>query len=90
MSFTVRLVISALVAVVVGCGMMYYDKKNGAEWVVSPDQLAAANGALESRPGTVTVRPIRSETADMLPFKWAGAGIAAGILAFVATRRKTA
>ena len=70
---------------------MAYDKSRGAEWVVSPEDIAAAQAAgqagVQSRPGTVTVLPIRSETADMLPFKWAIAGVVAGALAFNSMRR---
>jgi len=81
-----------LAALVVGFGLMAYDKSRGAEWVVSPEEIAQAQAAgkpgVDSRPGTVTVLPIRSETADALPFKWAMAGIAAGLVAFSSMRRK--
>ncbi len=95
MNTLTRLVIAIVAALVVGFGFMYYDKSRGAEWVVSPQQLeqAQAEGktGVESRPGTVTVRPIRSETADVLPYKWAGAGLVAGLFVFVSGRkRKTA
>ncbi len=81
-----------LAALVVGFGLMAYDKSRGAEWVVSPEEIAQAQASgkpgLDSRPGTVTVLPIRSETADALPFKWAMAGIAAGLVTFSSMRRK--
>jgi len=90
MSFIARIIAAVVVAAVVGFGLMAYDKKTGAEWVVSPEEIAANNGSLETRPGTVAVLPIRSETADVLPFKWAAAGIIAGLLAFTALRRRSA
>lgn len=79
-------------ALVVGFGFMAYDTSRGAEWVVSPQQIAQAKAqgkvGYESSPGTVTVLPIRSETADALPFKWAMAGIVAGALVFSSIRRR--
>lgn len=79
-------------ALAVGFGFMAYDKSRGAEWVVSPQEIAAAKAAgeagVESRTGTVTVLPIRSETADALPFKWAMAGFVAGALVFSSMRRR--
>jgi hypothetical protein len=91
----VRIVVALAVAVVVGTGWMYMDRSRGAEWVVSPQQIADAKAqgktGFEQRPGSVTVLPIRSETADFLPIKWALAGLVAGGLAFaVLSRRKTA
>lgn len=90
-----RLVLAFIVAIGVGAGFMMYDKQRGAEWVVSPEAIANAKSkglpGVESRPGTVTVLPIRSETADALPFKWIISGAVAGIFVFVSTRqRKTA
>lgn len=94
MSIARNLVFSALVACAVGGGMMAYDTWTGAEWEVSPDEIAAARAegkaGLESSPGTVTILPIRSETADILPFKWALYGLAAGIVAFIGLRKKKA
>ena len=90
MSFVPRLVVALIVAVIVGFGLMYYDKKIGAEWVVSPEQIAAGNGSVETKPGTVGVRAIRSETADLLPYKWAISGLVAGGLAFFMLRRRSA
>jgi hypothetical protein len=43
---------------------------------------------VETGRGSVTVLPIRSETADTLPVKWALAGIGAGAVCFAATRRR--
>ncbi|MBN9045924.1 MAG: hypothetical protein J0H18_09670 [Rhizobiales bacterium] len=92
MKTPIRLVLALAVAIVVGCGFMYYDKSRGAEWVVSPQQIEQAKmegkPGYESSPGTVTVLPIRSEKADILPYKWAGYGIVAGIFVFTATRRR--
>lgn len=94
MNTAARLAVSLAVAVVVGGGYMMLDKQRGTEWVVSPQQIAEAQAkglpGVESRPGTVTVLPIRSETADALPIKWAFAGVAAGMFVFVAMRRRKA
>lgn len=89
-----NLIASSAVAVIVGGGAMAYDKWKGAEWVVSPEQIAEAkaggDAGYQSTPGTVAVRPIRSEIADVLPFKWVLSGVAAGALTFISLRRKKA
>ena len=90
MSFIPRIIVALVVALIVGFGFMYYDKKTGAEWVVSPEQIAAGNGSVETRPGTVAVRAIRSEIADVLPYKWAISGILVGGPAFFMLRRRNA
>ncbi|WP_288430810.1 hypothetical protein [uncultured Agrobacterium sp.] len=81
-----------VVGVAVGAAFMMLDKSRGAEWVISPQQIeqAKAEGKVgyESSPGTVTVLPIRSETADVLPFKWTMYGLVAGVVTFVTLRRK--
>lgn len=88
------LIIGVVVGLVVGFGAMMKDKMTHAEWVVSPEQIAQAKAegkmGYESLPGTVTVLPIRSEKADMLPFTWVFFGIAAGAGAFFVARRKAA
>lgn len=87
-----RIALALVAGLIVGGGFMAYDQQRGAEWVVSPSQIAAARAAgqpgVNSRPGTVTVLPIRSETADALPFKWGLYGFAAAALVFAATRRR--
>ncbi|WP_062118194.1 hypothetical protein [Aureimonas sp. AU40] len=92
MSLLPRLAFALVLAVLVGGGLMIYDQKRGAEWVVSPEAIAAAKAegkmGVENDRGSVTVLPIRSETADVLPFKWMLAGVAAGAVTFVATRRR--
>jgi hypothetical protein len=94
MNMPTRIVISLIVAIVAGGGYMTVDKMRGAEWVVSPQQIADAKASgqagYEERPGTVTVLPIRSETADALPVKWAMIAVVAGLLAFRATGKKKA
>jgi hypothetical protein len=94
MNMPTRIVLSLVIAVLAGGGYMAYDKMRGAEWVVSPQQIADAKASgqagYESRPGTVTVLPIRSETADALPVKWAMIAVVGGLLAFRATGRKKA
>ncbi len=87
-----RVLLSALVALVVGFGFMTIDKMRGAEWLVSPQQIAQAKAegksGVESSPGTLTVLPIRRETADALPVKWAMTGLVAGFLVFRAMGRR--
>lgn len=89
-----NLVIAALVALAVGGGKMAYDTSTGAQWEVSPEQIAAAKAegkiGFETAPGTVAMLPIRSETADLLPFEWALYGIGAGAIAFLGLRKKKA
>lgn len=84
--------IPIIIGLVVGFGAMTADKMRGREWVVSPEQIAQAKAegkmGYESAPGTVTVLPIRSERADMLPFTWTFYGIAAAAASFFAIRRK--
>ena len=69
---------------------MMLDRSRGAEWDVSPDQVAAAQASgkagVEDGRGLVTVLPIRSETAGALSFKWLLLGVGAGALCFFATR----
>ncbi len=92
MTIVSRLLLAVVIGLAVGFGYRAYDKARGAEWVVSPQQIAAAKASgkpgFESSPDTVTVLPIRSEIADALPFKWILAGVGAGGLVFVATRRR--
>lgn len=89
-----QILLPLVAALAVGFGFMAYDRSRGAEWVVSPQQIAAAKAegktGYESAPGTVAVLPIRSETADALPLKWAMAGVVAGVLVFSALRRRKA
>jgi hypothetical protein len=88
----IRVLIALIVAGVVGAGWMYMDRSRGAEWVVSPQQIADAKAqgkpGFEQRPGSVTVLPIRSETADFLPIKWALGGLVAGGMVFTALNRR--
>ncbi|MGU3400433.1 hypothetical protein ACLBWS_11930 [Brucellaceae bacterium D45D] len=92
MNTPTRFILALVVAAIVGFGFMFYDKSRGAEWVVSPQQIeqarAEGKAGFESKPGTVTVLPIRSETADALPVKWAMYGIVAGLFVLFATRRR--
>ncbi len=92
MSTPIRLLLALVVALIVGFGFMFYDKSRGAEWVVSPQQIEQAKSegkmGFESKPGTITVLPIRSETADALPFKWAMYGLVAGIFVLFSTRKR--
>lgn len=94
MSTARNLVLAALVALTVGGGKMAWDMSRGAEWEVSPEQIAQAKAegkiGFETSPGTVAMLPIRSETADLLPFEWALYGIGAGAIAFLGLRKKQA
>lgn len=87
-----KFIIPIVVALVVGFALMTFDNARGAEWEVSPQAIAQAKAegkaGVETGPGSVAVLPIRSETADILPFKWALAGIFAGTIAFGAMNRK--
>ncbi|SER31492.1 hypothetical protein SAMN05216548_11512 [Faunimonas pinastri] len=92
MKLAARLSIALVAAVIVGGAFMAYDKSRGAEWEVSPQQIAEAKSrgqiGYETRPGTVAVVAIRKETADALPLKWAVVGVAAGAFVLSATRRR--
>ena len=94
MNMRIRLIAGAITALIVGFGFMAYDKYTGREWVVSPDQIEAAQSSgkagVETRPGTVAVRAIRSEDADILPFKWLGYGLVAGFFVVYSTRKPKA
>lgn len=94
MSMPRNLLLSALVALAVGGGKMTYDTWRGAQWEVSARQIANAKAegkaGYESSPGTVTVLPIRSETADLLPFQWVLYGVAAGAFTFIGLRKRKA
>jgi hypothetical protein len=93
MSFIPRIVLAVVVALLIGGGVMAYDRSHGAGWLVSPEQVEAAKASgkagYEDGSGSVTVLPIRSETAGLLPFKWLLLGLGAGALCFVATRPRT-
>ncbi len=90
MSVGLRVALAVVVAVLVGYGgrQMF----GSPEYVVSPEQIAAAKAAgrpgYESSPGTVTVLPIRSETAGLEPVLWGALGLGAGVLTFAATGRR--
>jgi hypothetical protein len=89
-----RILASLVIAAVFGFGWMYIDNSRGAEWQVSPQQIAEAKAqgkrGYETRPGSIAVLPIRSETADILPFKWALGGLFAGGVALALLARKKA
>jgi len=92
MSPTKRFIFAAITAVIVAGGYGFLDTWRGAQWVVSPQQIAQARAegkaGVESRPGTVTVRPIRKEDAGLLPFKWLGIGTGVGLVVFFAGRKR--
>ncbi|GLK65305.1 hypothetical protein F8A10_03450 [Paracoccus kondratievae] len=94
MTLTKRLIIALIVGIVISAGAMIRDKKRNAEWVVSPQQIAEAQAqgkpGYETRPGTVAVLPIRSETADILPYTWVFFGLIGAAATFVVTRRRKA
>lgn len=88
-----RIAAAAAAGLAVGVAVMLHDRSRGAEWAVTPEQVADAKAAgkpgVEIRPGTIAVLPIRSETADQLPFKWLllGLGTACVVLAGTGIRR---
>lgn len=92
MSLLPRLVLALFAAVIVGGAYMAFDRSRDAEWVVSPAAIAAAKAegklGVEDGRGSVTMLPVRSETADVLPVKWAVAGFAAFALVFAVTSRR--
>jgi hypothetical protein len=94
MSLPARLALSLAVALVVGISFMMLDNWRGAQWEVSPQSIEAAKAegrmGVETRPGSVAVLPIRSETADVLPLKWGFTGLIAGFGVFAGTRRRKA
>ena len=83
-------------AIVVGivAWFLYGRFVNGPEWEVSPEQIAAAQAAgkpgYESSPGTVTVLPIRSETAGIDKLLQVVVGAGAGLVTFGAMRKRPA
>ena len=75
-----------IVGIAVGLLTMIYDDMMGAAWEVTPRQIerayAEGKDGVETRPGTIAGLPIRSETADILPFKWILFGIGGGWVAY--------
>jgi hypothetical protein len=87
-----NIIISVIVGLIIFFSMMILDKVTGAEWAVSPKQIAQANakGKMVGSGGTVTGRPIRKSNAGSLPYKWAFFGFASGAICFVYLRRRRA
>ncbi len=89
MQVRARLLAALIVGIVAGLGIRQHDRSRGAEWVVSPEQIEAARATgrpgVETRPGSLTVLPIRSETADLLPLKWLLIGLGAGFAVLAGT-----
>jgi hypothetical protein len=92
MSLPARLALSLVVALALGFSFMMLDNWRGAQWEVSPQSIEAAKAegrmGVETRPGSVAVLPIRSETADVLPLKWALTGLLGGFAVFAGTGRR--
>ena len=72
MNMPTRIVVSLVVALVAGAGYMAVDKMRGAEWVVSPQQIAEAKAkgqmGYESQPGTVTAVSYTHLTLPTTPY----------------------
>jgi hypothetical protein len=91
----VRVFAALAVAVAVGISVMAHDRQIGAEWAVSPEQIADAKAygkpGVEIAPGRMVVDPLPSEDAGRLPLKWLLVGLAAGgaVLAGTGRRRET-
>ena len=87
-SLQVRMVLAVLVGFVVWFAIGHF--YSAPEWEVSPEQIAAAKAAgkpgYESSPGTVTVLPIRSETADVDKLIATLGGVGVALVTLGATR----
>ena len=88
----VRVFAAAIVALAVGIAMMAHDRQTGAEWAVSPEQIADARAygkpGVEVAPGRMVVEPLPSDDAARLPVKWILIGLAAGAAVLAGTGRR--
>ncbi len=79
-------------AVVVGIAIMAHDRQSGAEWAVSPEQIADARAygkpGVEIAPGRMVTEPLPSDGAGRLPLKWILIGLAAGAALLAGTGRR--
>ena len=91
MSTLPRYTLALVFAFIVGFGFRAFDQLRGAEWIVSPRQIADAHAAgksgYETAPGTVALLPIRSEMADVFPLEWILAGALVGAAVLAATKK---
>lgn len=89
----VRVFAAAVVAVAVGIAIMAHDRQSGAEWAVSPEQIADARAygepGVEIAPGRMVTEPLPSDEAARLPLKWILIGLAAGAAVLAGTGRRT-
>lgn len=90
----VRIFAATAVALAVGIAVMAHDRQSGAEWAVSPEQIADARAygkpGVEIAPGRMVVEPLPSDDAARLPVKWVLLGLAAGAAVLAGTGRRGA
>ncbi|MDO9427510.1 MAG: hypothetical protein Q7T93_11835 [Methylobacterium sp.] len=83
-----------VVGIAVAVAMMAHDRQSGAEWAISPEQIADAQGAgkpgVETGPGRFARHPVASEGADLLPVKWGLVGLFAACVVLAGTGRRRA
>jgi len=85
----IRVSAAVIVGLAVTFGMMAHDRQRGAEWAISPEQIADAQGAgkpgIEIGPGRFAILPVASEGADLLPVKWGLIGLFVACIVLVGT-----
>ncbi|WP_157085622.1 hypothetical protein [Methylobacterium sp. Leaf99] len=90
----IRVSAAIVVGIAVALAMMAHDRQSGAEWAISPEQIADAQGAgkpgVEIGPGRFARHPVASEGADLLPVKWGLVGLFAACVVLAGTGRRRA
>ncbi|TXM78921.1 hypothetical protein FV218_02125 [Methylobacterium sp. WL69] len=90
----IRVSAAIVVGIAVAVAMMAHDRQSGAEWAISPEQIADAQGAgkpgVETGPGRFARHPVASEGADLLPVKWGLVGLFAACVVLAGTGRRRA
>ena len=90
----IRVSAAIVVGIAVAVAMMAHDRQSGAEWAISPEQIADAQGAgkpgVETGPGRFARHPVASEGADLLPVKWGLVGLFAACVVLAVTGRRRA
>jgi hypothetical protein len=93
MRVSVRVSAAVIIGIAVAFGMMAHDRQRGAEWAISPEQIADAQGAgkpgVEIGPGHFAIVPVASAGADLLPVKWGLIGLFVGCVVLVGTGQRS-